>query len=124
MDRATAKTKGYIEFDGRMYAFVLDAIKNTCLVSADQNGKETEVTEAYETDEDSNLSLTSKIVRDIKSTGNPQNDMIIYDLVKLLIIRLLDNTTTEEEFHDNVDFSTALAINTLLTWGMLEEINE
>ena len=110
----------YIKFKGVSYAFDLDAIKNACLISGDQNGKETEVTEAYETDDDNNLSLASKIVRDIKSTGNPQNDMIIYDVVKLFIIRLIDNTQTEREF--DMDFSTALAINTLLKWGMLIKI--
>jgi hypothetical protein len=110
----------YITFKGKRYAFDLDAIKNACLISGDQNGKETEVTEAYETDDDNNLSLSSKIVRDIKSTGNPQNDMIIYDVVKLFIIRLIDNTQIEREF--DMDFSTALAINTLLKWGMLIEL--
>ena len=114
----------YIKFGGTVYAFDLDTIKEACLVSGDQNGNETEVTEAYEMDEEEKkLSLSSKIVRDIKSTGNPQNDMIIYDLVKLFIIRLLDNSSFETDVKENgMDFSTALAINTLLRWGMLVEI--
>ena len=112
----------YVEFNGKIYAFDLDAIKKFCLISADQNGKETEVTEAYEPDEENNLMLSSKIVRDIKSTGNPQNDMIIYDVVKLFIIRLIDNTSIERGFE--MDFSTAIAINTLLKWGMLIEIKD
>lgn len=112
----------YVEFNGKIYAFDLDAIKRVCLISADQNGKETEVTEAYEPDDENNLTLSSKIVRDIKSTGNPQNDMIIYDVVKLFIIRLIDNTSIERGFE--MDFSTALAINTLLKWGMLIEIKD
>lgn len=117
------KVRGeYIKFHDTIYAFDLDAIKKACLVSADQNGKETEVTEAYETDEENKLTLSSKIVRDIKSTGNPQNDMIIYDVVKLFIIRLIDNSSLESEFE--MDFSTALAINTLIKWGMLVEIND
>lgn len=117
------KVRGeYIKFHDKIYAFDLDAIKKACLVSADQNGKETEVTEAYETDEENKLTLSSKIVRDIKSTGNPQNDMIIYDVVKLFIIRLIDNSSLDSEFE--MDFSTALAINTLIKWGMLVEIND
>ena len=117
------KVRGeYIKFHDKIYALDLDAIKKVCLVSADQNGKETEVTEAYETDEENKLTLSSKIVRDIKSTGNPQNDMIIYDVVKLFIIRLIDNSSLESEFE--MDFSTALAINTLIKWGMLVEIND
>ena len=48
--------------------------------------------------------------------------MIVYDFVKLLIISLLENEGVEENFQ--YDFGTTLAINTLLSWGILEEINE
>lgn len=118
---ADSENGGYISFEGRKYAFDLEEIKNFCLISSEQNGKETEVTEGYDANEnDGTLTLSSKIFREVKSTGNPQNDMIVYDVVKLFIIRLLDNASTEKEFE--MDFSTALAINTLLKWKMLIEI--
>lgn len=117
-----AKTPTYIKFGGVKYAFDLDAIKKFCLISSDQNGKETEVTEGYDTNEDGALTLSSKILREVKSNGNPQNDMIIYDVVKLFIMRLLENNSSEHEFNCDIDFSTALAINTMLKWKMLIEI--
>jgi hypothetical protein len=40
----------------------------------------------------------------------------------LLILSLLENNNTEEDFR--YDFSTALAVNTLLSWGVLEEVLE
>ena len=113
---------GYITFAGRKYAFDLDAIKKFCLISSDQNGKETEVTEGYDADDNGALTLSSKILREVKSNGNPQNDMIIYDVVKLFIMRLLENESKEHEFECDIDFSTALAINTMLKWKLLIEI--
>ena len=47
--------------------------------------------------------------------------MIIYDVIKLFIIRLMDNTEIMEE-HSEVDFSTSLALNTLINCGILIEI--
>ena len=57
-----------------------------------------------------------------KVNKNPQNDMIIYDIVKILMISLLENDNIEEMFQ--MDFGTALAINTLINWEILEEITE
>ena len=48
--------------------------------------------------------------------------MIVYDIVKLIIISLLENNNTEADFQN--DFGTAFAINTLLSWGILEEKEE
>ena len=49
-------------------------------------------------------------------------DMIVYDIVKLIIISLLENSNTEVDFQN--DFGTVFAINTLLSWGILEEKEE
>lgn len=111
----------FITFGKKKYAFDLDEIKKFCLISSDQSGREKEITEAYEFNEEtSQLTLTSKIDREVKGTGNPQNDMIIYDIVKLFIMALLDNQAITEEFV--MDFSTSLAINTLIKWNMLVEV--
>ena len=48
--------------------------------------------------------------------------MIVYDIVKLIIISLLENSNTEVDFQ--YDFGTVFAINTLLSWGILEEKEE
>ena len=115
--------KNYIPFNGKKYMIDIEALKRICLISSDQNGKETEVTEGYDVrEEDGSLSLTSKILREVKSTGNPQNDMIIYDIIKAFIVRLLENDYTEIDFINKLDFSTVLSFNTLVECGLLVEI--
>lgn len=109
----------YITVDGKSYAFDLKAIEKFCLKSSGEKDVENEITETYERDDDG-LSISGKIVREIKTNGNPQNDMIIYDIIKLFIIRLLDNASTMGELQ--VDFSTSLALNTLIKWKLLVEV--
>ena len=109
----------YITVDGKSYAFDLKAIEKFCLKSSGEKDVENEITETYERDDDG-LAISGKIVREIKTNGNPQNDMIIYDIIKLFIIRLLDNASTMGELQ--VDFSTSLALNTLIKWKLLVEI--
>ena len=109
----------YITVDGKSYAFDLKAIEKFCLKSSGEKDVENEITETYERDDDG-LAISGKIVREIKTNGNPQNDMIIYDIIKLFIIRLLDNASTMGELQ--VDFSTSLALNTLIKWKLLVEV--
>jgi hypothetical protein len=66
--------------------------------------------------------MTSRVEHETKVNKNPQNDLIIYEIVKLLILSLLENNNIEDGF--KFDFSTAFAVNTLLSWGVLEELSE
>ena len=109
----------YITVGGKSYAFDLKAIEKFCLKSSGEKDIENEITETYEKDNDG-LSISGKIVREIKINGNPQNDMIIYDIIKLFINRLLENASTIGEIQ--VDFSTSLALNTLIKWKLLIEV--
>ena len=81
-----------------------------------------EITQVYEPDSIGEFSITSRVEHETKVNKNPQNDMIVYDIVKLLILALLENNGIEENF--KFDFSTAFAVNTLLSWGVLEELFE
>ena len=104
------------------YAVDIQAIKDFCLVGKDENLREHELTESYEWDDEVNeMQITNRITRDVKG-GNEQNDMIVYDLVKLFLIRLLDNASPSNEF--DMDFSTSLALNTLIKFGMVVEVKE
>ena len=110
-------------FNGKKYAFDLEEIKKICLVSATQKDGEREITEVYGGEETDTMEMTSKIVREVKTQGNAQTDMIIYDLVKLFVVRLLENTenvNSEAEFP--MDFSTSLALNTMIKWKLLIEV--
>ena len=111
-----------ITFGGKAYSINLLKLKEVCLTSSNDGGtKEIQIAQTYEIDERGELELQTKVEHETKTVGNPQNDMIIYDIVKLLIISLLENNSTIEEFE--LTFGLQLAINTLLNWGILEEIN-
>ena len=113
-----------LTYDGKFYRINLDKITEYCLISIRKPGSENEITEAYEYDDNGEFRLTSKMNREITSPGAFQNDMIIYDFVKALITKVLDTPMTVTSTETQVDFGFALAFNTLLEYGMVEEIKE
>jgi hypothetical protein len=117
------KNSKYITFNGKKYALNLDKLKEVCLTPSSEYGaKEMEITQVYEPDTTGDFSISSRVEHETKTNKTPQNDMIIYDIVKLLILSLLENNNIEENFQ--YDFSTTFALNTLLKWGVAEEIND
>lgn len=116
-------SKKYISFGGKIYALNLEKLKEVCLTSSQEGGaKEIEITNVYEPNNDGEYTMSSRVEHETKVTKTLQNDMIIYDIVKLLLISLLENDNVEENFQ--IDFGTALAVNTLISWGVLEEKKE
>jgi hypothetical protein len=113
----------YISFNNKKYVMNLERIKEICLTPSTENGaREVEITQVYEPDSSGDYTIASRVEHETKVSKTPQNDMIVYDFVKLLIISLLENDNVEESFQ--YDFGTTLALNTLLSWGILEEITE
>lgn len=114
---------GYLlTYNGKRYAFDIEKIKSICLVSSTQKDGETEITEVYGGEGHEDMELSSKIVRENRTQGNTQNDVIIYDMVKLFIVRLLENAEVVNEYPMTLDFSTSIALNTMLKWGLLIEV--
>lgn len=115
------KEQKYYYFSGKKYYFDLEKIKEICLTSSNSAGnKEYEISQAYEADDDGNLKISSKVEHETKIIGNQQNDVIIYDIVKLMIVSLLENGQEEKNF--SLDMGTCLTLNTLIHWGILKEI--
>lgn len=107
----------FISFCGKKYFLNLKKLKEICITPSTENGNnEIEISQAYESDENGELRLASKVEHETKTFGNTNNDMIVYDFVKLLIISLLENDATEEP----EDLSSIVTLNTLLYWGILE----
>ena len=50
--------------------------------------------------------------------------MIVYDFVKSLVMRIIDDEAKVTATENDIDFGFALAFNTLLSEGMIEEITE
>ena len=110
----------YFSFNGRKYAFNLERIKEVCLTSSSDNGgRELELTTVYEPTSDGDYLISSKVEHETKVSKTLQNDMIVYDFVKMFILTLLENEVTEADFTPTL--SNVLAINTLISWGILEE---
>ena len=111
----------FFEFgNGARYALDYEKLKELCLTSSDVDGaSEFEISEAYEVNGKDELELSSKVVHETKTNKNPQNDMIMYDLVKLMLVSLLDNASKSET---DLDLGSLITVNTLLHWGVLKEI--
>ena len=106
--------------NGVCYALDYEKLKELCLTSSDTDGaSEFEISEAYEVNEQYELELSSKVVHETKTNKNPQNDMIMYDLVKLMLVSLLDNASKSGA---DLDLGSLVTLNTLLHWGVLKEI--
>ena len=116
------ENKKYVSFGKYTYSLNLVKLKEICLSSSSEGGiKEIQIAQTYEANSNDELELMTKVEHETKTIGNAQNDMIIYDIVKILIISLLENTETEKNME--ITFGTQIAINTLLSWGILENID-
>jgi hypothetical protein len=114
--------KKYIDFGEHTYRFNLEKIKELCLSSSANGGaREIQIAQTYEVDEDNEMNLLSKVEHETKTFGNSQNDMIIYDIFKIMLVSLLEIDNNKTHFVPT--FANALVINTLIEWGILEKIN-
>ena len=112
----SAKNKYFLTLNDRKYAFNIKKIQDVCFV---ENESDREITEGFEHN-GNELAMTSKIIREYRSNSNDQNSMIVYDVVKLLILKILESDSTA--FNDNLGLIVAL--NTCIDMGIIYEINE
>jgi len=111
----------YLSFRNKKYSFNYNRIKEICLGSSTDGGqKEFEISQVYDVQDSGELTLSSKVEHETKISGNAQNDMIMYDILKMIMVVLLDDTQPSENYQET--FSGILALNTLLSWGVIEEI--
>lgn len=117
--------KKYLKIKGFCYAFDLEKIKELCFVSSKNKSVETEITVGYSSEDSNALEPTSKIERELKTEGNYQADAIVWEALKMLIERILDNTGVDsknDELDFELDFGTMVAVNTLLRSGVLVDV--
>jgi hypothetical protein len=107
--------------NGDKYCLDIDAITKWCLSSTINPSKETEINEGYDTDDNGDFHMTSKVVRELK-TNNVQDDTIRYDFIKMIISPFLSDIKCVSEITDN--FSYSLMFNTLLNMNFLIKIND
>ena len=114
------ENKPYIYIGNKIYAMNLQKIADFCLVSDKLKNKESEVTEGYEVTDENGPELVSKVVREIKTNGNPQNDTIKYDLIRIFI----DTVLAAEGMMPEMTTGMKIAFNTLVENGFLYEITD
>ena len=111
--------------DNRKWGVDVDKFTKYCLTSDNEKSKDTEITEGYEKNDNGDMIQVSKIIREVNSQGNMQNDTIRYDLIKTLLSVVLDKKVMSFGNLDNelkFDFSFNLAFSTLLKTGIIYEI--
>lgn len=123
--------KYYVTLCGKRYYINLEALQNVCFLDI-ANDNETEITEHFEKGDDNEYNIQNKIIRQF--TGSKTSNVAIYDCVKMFIIKLLENEQIadfETCIDDNEDITTdlvfvnvgtALAMNTLIKYGILSEV--
>lgn len=124
-NKENEEQKFFFTPDGRKWSIDIDKFTKKCLTSDNEKSRDTEITEGYEKNDDGNMVQISKIIREVNSQGNTQNDTIRYDLFKTLLSVILEKKimsfgTLENEVM--YDFSFNIAFNTLVKEGIIYEI--
>lgn len=100
------------------YILDLENIIKFCF-DYDDKTSDSEITEVYVTDETTkNLNLTSKQIREVKSGDVSSRQTVKYDLIKTFISDLMDMDES------NLTFGDSVIVNTMLSEGLLKQVNE
>lgn len=100
----------------RAYFLNMESIFNYIL-DDEVKDSESEITELYVmNDETKNMSLKQKQLREVKSGDLTTSQSCRYEMVKLLLDKLLDIENEE------LTFGQTVIVNTLLTEGLITEI--
>lgn len=110
-----------ITFYGKTFYLDINKIMEWCLSSSTTPLKETEINEGYDTNDEGDLTMVTKVVRESK-TNNTQEENIKYDFIKLILMPFMGDICSYEKIEGN--FSYALMLNTLIKMGFLVEINK
>lgn len=108
-----------MEEEMRAYVLNLENVINFIFDSGNEDGNDSEITELYVMDEETkSMALSTKQMREIKSKEITTNQTVRYDMVKMLLDRLMDIENEE------LTLGETIVINTLLTEGLISEIKE
>lgn len=112
-------TNKLIKIGGKTYYLDINALMKWCLSSTSNPFKETEINEGYDTNDEGEIQMMTKVIRELK-TSNSNDDTIRYDFIKLLLTPFINGVVDIEELQSN--FSYVLLFNTLIQMNFLIEI--
>lgn len=100
------------------YVFDIENIIKYVFDNDNVNG-DSEITDLYIMDDDTqNLTLSTKQIREVKTSDDSNRQTIKYDLIKIFIMGLMD---MDEE---NATFGDVMLMNTMLSEGLIKQIDE
>lgn len=111
----------FITIGSDKYIIDFDVLRTMCVQADKSTSKERETTEIYEVADSGLLDATQKVVRELNGPGNPQNDTIMYDFVKLVLSQVLDMPS---RYVEDMSLGDALALNSLIHCGIIRKIEE
>jgi hypothetical protein len=111
--------KNMLEFEGETYYIDVNAIMKWCLSSGNNPFKETEINEGYDTNDDGDIQMMTKVIRELK-TNNVQDDTVRYDFIKLLLSPFFGEIESKNDIKEN--FSFTLMFNSLINLGFLVKV--
>lgn len=108
-----------MEEENRAYVLNMENIMDFVFADEQTNHNDSEITELYVMDEDTkNMSLSTKQMRELKSDDMTSSQTIRYDMIKMLLDRLLSIENEE------LTLGETIIVNTMVVEGLITEIKE
>lgn len=108
----------FVTVDKTKYIVDFDVLKTMCVQADKTPATEKEVTEIYDATEDGGLDASQKVIRELKRPGSAQNDTIMYDFVKVMLLQLLEMPSRDS---CDMSFGDSLALNSLIKCGIVKK---
>ena len=121
MNKNLFEGKDSFEYNGETYVFDLDAIFDYVCISSEKDIIEKEITDQYELVDNKTPKQVAKLVKEVKTPMSADLDNIRYDLVKTLIILLLN--TDESIGEEPITYGGKMALYTLISKGLIKKVN-
>lgn len=100
---------------GKKYVFDFNAIINFIFEQVD-NSNDSEIVDIYGADEESNLVLTQRQMRETKNGDTTAKNTIKYDLLKMFVEYIMDSDFSDPSFGETIIF------NSMINEGLIKEI--
>ena len=99
-----------------------DRMVEVCTIDTQKPRRdEVEISNVYDRDDDDELKVSQKVEREMMRSTTSQNEIMLFDIVKLMMMSLIGDEFPEEAFAWT--FGTALSFNTLLNLGVIYELD-
>lgn len=107
--------KNSFTVNGKVYIIDIDKFKEICFVSKNNMLTDSEITDVSSIDDEETDFVNQKVIRETKYCDT-QSDVIMQDLIKTFLLRVIDIVDFEE-----ITLGDAICFNTCLEYGIIKE---